>query len=272
LSQPWNSAQPPKATLPQAKAAATKALEIDESLGEAHSALAHVIELYDWDWQGAEKEYKTGLKLNPNDSKAHFWYGEYLQVMGRPDEGVAQVRQAISLDPLNAGPVAELGDQFYMARQNDEAIRAYQSAFQVEPDYGWAHAGLGWAYGQKKLYREAIAELEKAVKLSDRTDPVSLTSLGKVLADSGRKQEARKILGELGERSKQQYISPYLIALVQVGLGDRDEAIASLEQGYANRDQWIMYLNVDPRWDILRSDPRFRDLVRRVRLPQTASR
>jgi len=118
------------------------------------------------------------------------------------------------------------------------------------------------------MYREAIAELEKAVNFSNRTDEVSMASLGKVLGDSGRKQEARKVLEELEERSKHRYMSPYLIALVQIGLGERDQAIASLEQGYLNRDQWMMYLKVDPQMDDLRSDLRFQHLLRRVGFPQ----
>jgi TolB-like protein/DNA-binding winged helix-turn-helix (wHTH) protein/Tfp pilus assembly protein PilF len=266
LSQPWNNALSPKETLPQAKATATKALAIDDSLGEAHSALAHVIELYDWDWQGAEKEYRRALELIPNDAMAHLWYGEYLQVMGRNEEGFVQLRQAIALDPLNVLHMDELGGLFFTARQYDEANRAFQKAFEMDPNDSWSHLGFGEIYGEKKMYREAIAELEKAVNLSDRTDDAAVASLGKVLGDSGRKQEARNLLEELKERSEHHYISPYLIALVQIGLGERDEAIASLEQGYTNRDQWMMYLKVDPRMDDLRSDPRFKDLLRRVGL------
>jgi TolB-like protein/DNA-binding winged helix-turn-helix (wHTH) protein/Tfp pilus assembly protein PilF len=268
LSQPWNGALSPKEALLQAKTAATKALEIDDSLGEAHSALAHVIELYDWDWQGAEKEYRRALELNPNSDTAHIWYGEYLQVMGRNEEAFVQVRQAMALDPLDAVLASDLGYTFYTARQYDQGILAFQKAFELEPDDGGAHMGLGWVYGEKKMYREAIAELEKAVNLSNRTDEGSVASLGKVLGDSGRKQEARKLLEELEERSKHRYISPYLIALVQIGLVERDQAIASLEQGYTDRDQWMMFLKVDPHMDDLRSDPRFKDLIRRVGLPQ----
>src|SRR5713226_1085468 len=268
LSQPWNGALSPKEALPQAKAAATKALEIDDSLGEAHSALAHVIELYDWDWPAVEKEYRRALELNPNDAMAHDEFSEYLQVMGRNEEALVQVRQAIELDPLNAFIASDLGYHFYSARQYDQGILAFQKAFELEPDHIGAHHGLGWVYGEKKMYREAIAELEKAVNLSNRTDEGAMASLGMVLGDSGRKQEARKLLEELEERSKRRYISPYLVALIQVGLGERDQAIASLEQGYTDRDQWMMFLKVDPHMDDLRSDPRFQDLLRRVGLPQ----
>jgi tetratricopeptide (TPR) repeat protein len=144
---------------------------------------------------------------------------------------------------------------------------AFQKALQLELDYVDAHEGLGWVYAEKKMYREAIAELEKSVNLSNRHE-LCVASLGKVLGNSGRKQEARKLLQELEGRSKHRYISPCLIALVQIGLGEKDQAIASLEQGYTDRDQWMLYLKVDPHMDDLRSDPRFQDLLRRVGFPQ----
>jgi TolB-like protein/DNA-binding winged helix-turn-helix (wHTH) protein/Tfp pilus assembly protein PilF len=267
LGQPWGGDMSPKEVLPQAKAAARKALEIDDSLGEAHLALARVIQLYDWDWQAVEKEFRRALELNPNDAMAYHWYGEYLQEMGRNEEAFVQMRQAMVLDPLSSGSASELGYIFYTARQYDQAIRAFQKALELEADNVNAHVGLGWVYDEKKMYREAIAELEKAVNLSNRHDLI-VASLGKVLGDSGRKHEAKKLLEELEERSKHRYISPCLLALVHIGLGERDQAIASLEQGYTDRDQWMLYLKVDPHLDDLRSDPRFKDLVRRVGLPQ----
>lgn len=269
LGMPWGGDMSPKEVLPQAKAAATKALEIDDSLGDAHLALARVIQLYDWDWPAVEKEYRRALELNPNDAMAHNWYGEYLQEMGRNEEAFVQMRQAMDLDPLSPGGASELGYIFYTARQYDQAIRAFQKALEVEPDYVYAHVGLGWVYDEKKIYKEAITELEKAANLGNRHDLI-VASLGKVLAESGRKQEARKVLEELEERSKHRYISPCLIALVQIGLGQKNQAIASLERGYAARDQWMLYLQVDPHLDNLRSDQRFNDLVRRIGLPVTS--
>jgi TolB-like protein/Tfp pilus assembly protein PilF len=266
LGMPWVGDMSPKEILPQAKTAATKALEIDDSLGEAHLALARVIQLYDWDWPAVEKEYRRALELNPNDAMAHQWYGEYLQEMGRNEQAFAQVGQAMDLDPLSAGGASELGYIFYTARQYEQAIRAFQKTAELEPEYTGAHMGLGWVYDEKKMYKEAIAELEEAANLSNRHDLV-VASLGRVLGDSGKKQEARRLLEELKERSKHRYVSPCLIALVQIGLGEKDQAIVSLEQGYAARDQWLLYLNVDPHMDSLRSDPRFKDLVRRIGLP-----
>jgi len=266
LSQPWNGDLTPQEALPQAEAAARKALEIDDSLGEAQLALARV-SLYHWDWPAAEKEYRRALELNPNDAMAHGWYGEYLEAMARNEEAIVELRQAIALDPLNSNHVTHLGSVFYHARQYDQGIREFQKALGLEPDMIYAHQALGWVYEQKKMYREAIAEQEKGVNLTNR-DAFAVASLGMVLGESGRKREARKLLEELQERSKQRYISPCLIALVQIGLGNRDQAIESLEQGYTDRDQGMMYLKVDPQMDDLRSDPRFQDLLRRVGLPQ----
>ncbi len=184
--------------------------------------------------------------------------------MGRNEEAFVRERQAMELDPLEVG---RLGWVFYTARQYDQGIRAFQKALELEPDDIQTHLGLGNVYGEKQMYREAIAELEKAVNLGNRHEDL-VASLGKVLGHSGRKQEARRLLEELDERSTHHYISPWLFAIVQIGLGEKDQAIASLEQGYTNRDQSMMWLKVSPGIDDLRSDPRFKDLLRRVGLPQ----
>ncbi len=211
LSQPWNGDLTPQEALPQAEAAARKALEIDDSLGEAQLALARV-SLYHWDWPAAEKEYRKALELNPNDAMAHGWYGEYLEAMARNEEAIVELRRAIALDPLNSNHVTHLGSVFYHARQYDQGIREFQKALGLEPDMIYAHQALGWVYEQKKMYREAIAEQEKGVNLTNR-DAFAVASLGMVLGESGRKREARKLLEELQERSKQRYISPCLSPL-----------------------------------------------------------
>jgi TolB-like protein/DNA-binding winged helix-turn-helix (wHTH) protein/Tfp pilus assembly protein PilF len=265
--QPWfgEGDMRPADVFPQAEAAARKALQIDPSLGEGHLALARVIQLYDWDWPSVEKEYRRALELNPNDAWALNFFGEYLQQMGRNEEALEKHRRAVALNPLDSLTAGAVASDFYTARQYDAAIQALQQVLESDRDFD-PHVMLGWVYEQKKMYPEAIAELQKAVDLSNRHE-VTLASLGQVLGESGRKQEATKILEELQRRSQQRYVSPCLVALVQIGLGQRDQAIASLEQGYANRDQWMLYLKVDPHMDELRSDPRFQDLLRRIAIP-----
>lgn len=267
MGQPWGEGDMrPKEVLPQAKAAARKALEIDDSVGDAHLALARITQLYDWDWPAVEREYRRALELNQNNAMAHGEFGEYLQEMGRNKEALAELRRAVALDPLNDYPVQEVGTVFYTARQYDEALQEFQKALRLEPDRIDTHVGFGWVYEQQGKYLDSISELEKAVNLSNRDD-VPLASLGQVLGEAGRKEEAKKILEKLRSRSQRRYISPCLLALVQIGLGERDQAFASLEQAYTERDQWLLYLKVDPHMDDLRSDPRFKDLVRRVGLP-----
>jgi TolB-like protein/Tfp pilus assembly protein PilF len=267
LAMPWGGDMSPKEVFPQAKEAAMRALAIDDSLAEAHLALARVIQLYDWDWPIVEMEYRRALELNPNDAMAHNWYGEYLQEMGRNEEASAQMRQTMALAPLNPVGASQVGYTFYTARQYDQAIQAFQKSLEMEPDFVDAHVGLGWVYQEKKMYPKAIAELETAADLSKRHDLV-VASLGNVLGESGRTRDAMKVLEEMKHKSEHRYVSPCLIALVQIGLGERDKAIASLEQGYTDRDQWMLYLKVDPHMDTLRQDPRFKDLLRRVGIPQ----
>src|SRR5215471_10823261 len=186
--------------------------------------------------------------------------------IGRNEEALEQTRRAVVLNPLDSNAAANLGFDNYTARKYDVAIQEFQKVLKFDPDNVGVHVGLGWVYEQKKMYPEAIVELQKAVTLSHRNE-LTLASLGQVLAESGRRQEAAKILQELKHRSEQRYISPCLLAMVQIGLGERDQAIASLEQAYDNRDQWMLYLKVDPHMDSLRTDPRFQDLVRRVGIP-----
>lgn len=268
LGQPWypDADLRPRDVLRQAKAAANKALEIDDSLGEAHLALARVVQLDDWNWRIVEREYRRALELNQNDRLAHSDFGEYLQEMGRNDEALMEFRRAETLDPLDAMGAAGIGFAFYTARRYDEAMAEFHKALHRDPDLIDAHVGLGWVYEQKGMYAAAARELEKAVELSHRDD-VPLASLAKVLAESGKKAAAIAILRELGQRSEKRYVSPCLLALVELGLGEREQAMGSLQRGYANRDQWILYLKVDPHLDGLRSELRFQDLIRQLNIP-----
>jgi tetratricopeptide (TPR) repeat protein len=257
LAQPWVAGLPPQEALQEAKAATTKALRIDDTLGEAHSSLAHVIELYDWDWSGSEREYKRGIELNPNFAMAHQWYAEYLSALGREGEAIAEAKRAIELDPLNNSVNAALGYFFYFAHRYDQAIEQFNKTGD--------HWGLGWAYEEKGMYEEAITELQTSLKVTGRHD-FSVASLGYTYGVFGKKGEARKLLEELMKRAEQRYVSPYSTAYIYTSLGEMDRAYECLGEGYKSHDPWMIWLKVDPKLDSLRSDPRFTDLVRRVGL------
>jgi TolB-like protein/DNA-binding winged helix-turn-helix (wHTH) protein/Tfp pilus assembly protein PilF len=255
----------PHEAVPKARAAAIKALEIDNTLAEAHASLAFTKMNYDWDWPGAESEFQQALQLNPNYADAHHWYGLYLAAMGRPDEAMTEMKRARELDPLSLIINTNVGWLWYFARQYDEAINEYRKSLDMDPDFCSAHVKLGWAYEQQGRYAEAIVEFQTVLAVSP--DDVALRAmLARAYALSGRRHEAADMLRQLSEQSTRSYVSPYLIALVHVGLGDNDQAFHWLEKSYNDRCGWLAWLGVDPKLDRLRADPRFDGLRRRVRL------
>jgi TolB-like protein/DNA-binding winged helix-turn-helix (wHTH) protein/Flp pilus assembly protein TadD len=251
----------------KAKAEALKATELDPSLGEAHATLAVVKQELDWDWAGAESEFQIALKLNPGSATTHQWYSEYSLRVGRIPEAIDQLRQALELDPASPLMNAELGSVLYSARQYDEAIQQLKKAIDMEPSFPYAHSWLGFAYEQKGMRQEAIAEFHKAVALSGGS-PFFRAALAYGYGLAGNETEARKISGELTRlsRSQQFYVSPYDFALVHVGLGEREQALNSLEQVVATHDIASDLLKIEPSLDPVRSDRRFDLLVRRVGL------
>ncbi len=250
----------------KASEAAEKALELDDTLAEAHTSLASVHEL-NWKWQEAEKEYKRALELNPNYATAHHWYSVYLANMGRVYEGIAQIKQAQELDPLSMMINKSVGDRYSDARQYDKAMEYYRKTIEMDPNFPTSHEGLGFTYLQKGLYKEALAEFQKTRDLSGEIPPY-LIRAGIVYAKSGKKDEARKILDEVRQLSEKQYVSPVGIAILYTALGEKDQAFEYLEKAYQERSIRLSYLKVDDAYDSLRSDPRFTDLVKRVGLPQ----
>ncbi|MGI8567374.1 MAG: protein kinase domain-containing protein [Pyrinomonadaceae bacterium] len=262
----WN-ALAPKDGFPRAREAALKAIELDEGLAEAHTALGVVKFLYDWDFVGAEGEFKRAVEINRSSSDARQMYGLYLSAMGRFDEALVEMRRAQELDPLSLEKVAGTGDILYQQRHYDHAIEQYRRALEMEPNSGFAHWALGNVYVHKGLYEEAIAEYQKAIPLSGDS-PDELASLGNAYALSGKRREAQAVIDDLKERSKRRYISPTIIAFIYAGLSEKDEAFAQLDKAYDGRDFILVFLKVDPTFDRLRSDPRFAELVRRVGLPQ----
>ena len=262
----WYDLLPPKEAYPRARAAAEKALEMDETLSEAHASLANVIENYDWDLPAAEREYKRAIKLNPGYATAHHWYALCLAEMGRHDEAMAEAERAQKLDPLSLIISTPLGSTFYHARQYDRAIEEGQKTLEMDPTFIPAHWLLGLAYAQKRMYKKAIAEEQMAIDLSAGSSSIFAACLGNIYSLSGKRGEAKRILDELHKLSKQRYVSPYGIALIYVGLGEKDQAFEWLDKAYDKRDHWLVWLKVEPLLDSLRSEPRFTALLKKMNL------
>ena len=259
---------PPQDVMPKSKSAALKALQIDNSLGEAYATLAYVETLYDWDWQKSEDDFKRALALKPNYAQAHLWYAMHLAAMGRHDESIAEVKRAQELDPLSLINNTTLGLMLYFAGRYDDAIAQVHNVLELDPDFFVARWQLGLAYEQKGMYAEARSEFEQARKLSPRS-PAILGSLGEVDALSGRRKEALNALQQLTRLSKTEFVSPFLIALLETALGDRDQAFACLDKAYDRRDNYLIFLNVDPALRTMRLDARFQNLLQRVGLTKS---
>lgn len=257
---------PPNEMFPKAKAAALKALEIDEALAEAHVSLAHTKYFYDRDWAGAEREFKRAIELNPNYSVAHHWYAIFLSVPGRHSEALAEIRRAHELDPLSLSINAWLGWILVLAGQPDQAIEQLHKTLELDPNFMLAHLRLGYVYEEKGMYAEAISEFKQVLKLTGGRS-LGIASLAHAYALAGKREEAQRNLADLLELSKRNYVSPASIAMVYIALGDKDQAFALLEKANDIRDMNVVRLKVDPRYASLRSDPRFTDLVQRMGIP-----
>jgi adenylate cyclase len=261
----WLEFSAPTEAFPKARAAAEKALEVDDRLAEAHASLGFVHFLYERNWKAAEKEFRRAIALNPGYPTGHQFYADYLKAMGRFDDAITEMRAALELDPVSMAVNTGFGHVLYLARNFDAAIDQYRQALQLDPSFGPAHLWFGRPYLQKGLYAEAIAEIQQAVSSSGGST-ISLAVLAHALASAGKKAEARKVLGELLERSRTRYLPSYWMALVFTGLGEIDETMAWLERAYEERSSWLVWINVEPRFDGLRSDPRFTSLLHRMRL------
>jgi serine/threonine protein kinase/tetratricopeptide (TPR) repeat protein len=256
---------PPREAFPMARASAMKALEIDARVAEAHNSLATTSLFYDWNWSQAEEEYKRAIRLSPRYATAHQWYTIFLAVMERPDEALVSILRAHELDVLSLPINTHLGWAFYFFRRFDDAIKQLRATLELDPDYILAHFVLGQAYTQRNLYTEAVAELQIAAGLSARLPPI-LSALGYAHALAGEVDQARQILVELAEASSKKYVSAYDLALVNLGLGQKDIAFELLHDAVKERCGWLIFLKIEPVLDALRSDPRFRDLVQTVGL------
>lgn len=255
---------PPKESAPLIKAAAEQALKIDDMLAEAHASLGHVKMMHDWDWQGAEREFRRAVELDHNYATAHHWYALYLRARGQFTESLEEIRQAQKLDPLSLIINTVLGAHFYYARQYDKAIEQCRATLELDPNFHVAYGVIGEAYTQKGMYREAIAELKKVISLSSGLE--GLAMLGYTYAVAGQRNDARKVLNRLMDLSKRRYIEPASIAIIYTGLAEREQAFTWLERAYQDRNELLLMLKVDPRLDALHSDTRFAQLLERIGL------
>ncbi len=258
--------------LSRARTAAMTALEIDESLPEAHFDLAQVQSRLYWDWAGAERGFKRALELDPNSASAHGEYSFHLNHMGRSEESLAHAKRAVELDPLapprGLGRRQGIGLAYFGARQYDQALRAEMEALEFNSNLGNGSYLFGWVYREKGMYEEAIAEFRKLLKQDPRS-AAALAHLGNTYARAGRVREARECLDLYRQlrRSDVETVGAYGIAIIHAGLGEKDQAFEWLEKAYEARELGMIFLKVDPPLDPLRSDPRFQDLLRRMNFP-----
>jgi Flp pilus assembly protein TadD len=256
----------PHDAMPKAKEAAKKALELDDTLAEAHASLAAVITFYDWDWAAAEREFRRSIELKPNYAQAHEFYGWYLASVGRTNEAIAEHERSVDLDPLSPETNSYLGWVLYLAHRYGRMIEQMRKTIDLDPNYWLAHEDLGLADEQQGQFPEAIAELQKAVRLAGViAEPTAF--LAHAYAVSGKRAEAQKLLDTLKQRSKETYVPAYDIAVIYTGLGEREQALAWLERAYQARCPYMPLLKVEPHLDSLRSDLGFQDLVRRMNFP-----
>jgi tetratricopeptide (TPR) repeat protein len=249
----------------RAKAAATRALEIDEALPEAHTALAEAVSNLDWDWPGAGREFKRALELNPNSAAAHQGYACYHVNLGSSPEGIEHAKRAVDLDPLSPRRHLALFFAYYFARHFDRALEPLREAAALDSEFD-PRFFLGWIHREKGMFAESIAELEKAASQAARRVH-TLGHLGNAYARAGRVRDARECLQELKARAERDTVGAFEVALVYTGLGEKDQAFEWLRKAYDGRDKGLVSSKVDPPLDPLRSDPRFQDLLRRMKFP-----
>ena len=265
ISLGWYGYLSPSATFPPAKVAVTRALSLDDSLAEAHASLAFVDLYYDRDWAGAEREFRRAIDLNPNYASAHHWYGEFLSLVGRHKQAISESERARELDPLSNIINTWVGSRYFFARQYDKAIEECRNAVEMDPNFAPARMVLGQAYEQKGMLPEAIAEFERAISLTGGSS-VYAGSLAHAFGVAGRRAEALKVLEDLRKMAESRFVSSYDLALVHAGLGDNAKAFELLNAAVQEHSPRVMFLGVEPRFDVLRADPRFRELLRSVGL------
>jgi len=264
---PWWSMTAPRDAHPKAKTAAMKALEIDPHLAEAHTSLAFALMQYDWNWPAAEREFKAAIELNRGYAAAHHWYFEFLAARGRLDEALAEILKAQALDPLSLIINSALGWQFYFARNYDQAINQSQKTLELDPNFMWAQYILSASYLQSSRADEVIGELQKSAE-GPGGHPLLMAVLGAAYATRGHRDKAQGLLEGLKKQAGQNYVMPFYIAIIYLGLGEKAQVFEWLERAYEERNYWLVFLKADPMFDSLHSEPRFRTLLGKVGLEE----
>jgi tetratricopeptide (TPR) repeat protein len=255
----------PNEVFPEAKVAAERALEMDESLAQAHCSLAFTKLLYEWDWEGAEREFQRTFELNPGYATAHHWYAEFLAFRGRHEEAIEEAGRALDLDPVS--PIINVlkGWAYYYAGRYEEAISQLSRTLDLDPGFAPAEFWLGLAQEQLGDHKAALETLQHAVVNSNRSS-MMLAALGRLHAERGEREDEERILAELTEASEQTYVPSYYIAAIHSGAGRVDQTLEWLEKACRRRESWMVFLNVDPTWNAIRSEQRFAALVSEVGL------
>ncbi len=256
--------QPPRETYPIAKAAAMKALDLDDTLGEAHCSLGFFHLLYDWDASAAEREYRRAIELSPNYANAYDGYGFYLKATGQHDDAIRSCQRALELDPLSLFVQLSLGWAYYFARRHDEALKQSRKVMEMDPNFGFAHWHAGMNYIQKRMYDEAIESFKKAINLTGAV-PTFISYLGHSYARRGRERDARQMLAQLESLSKRQYVSSYFRAMIYLGLDDLQKTFEWLDRTFEERSGFLAFIRVEPMLDPLRGDARFERFVGHIK-------
>ena len=256
-------AQPTRAVMPEAKRAALKSIEINDQLAEGHTSLAYILFNYEWDWEGAEREFKRALELD-NSAHACHWYSRFLMSVGRSEESLAQTRLAVEMEPFDPTINQNVGWHYVYSRQYEQAIDQFQALLELHPDFYPSHVLLGLAYVHARKFEQAIDEFQQATQLEKLSPALAYLAYG--YAMSGERAKAKEVFNDLLEQSTRLYVSPYDIARIYIGLDNKDEAFNWLQKAFEERNEWITALKINPELDSLRDDPRFTHLLRRARL------
>jgi tetratricopeptide (TPR) repeat protein len=264
ISLPIYGEMDPKQTYPKAREAALRAVEIDDTLAQAHTVLGMIKALYDWDWENSGKEHRRAVKLNPGLANAHHFYAFYLMYLGRFDEALDEIERAQDLDPLSVHINRNFANILINSGQYDKAIKLARATIEMDPNCGGTHLILGLAYSRKSMFEEAIAEYEKEKAISPGMSFLSDCFIGMAYVEMGKKDEALRILDALLERSKQGYVPSFFLSMFYFTLENKEKGFEWLEKAYNERDSFMVFIKINEPFESVRSDPRLIDLLRRM--------